>query len=74
VKAPSREKYGSRGSIPSSCKETPEMSDPEDDDPLRMFRWYGFGSPVGLAILLVSLGAFLALLGAAIALPLSLFR
>jgi hypothetical protein len=50
------------------------MSDPEDDDPLRMFRWYGFGSPVGPAILLVGLGAFFALLGEAVALPLSLFR
>ncbi len=50
------------------------MSDPEDDDPLPMFRWYGFGSPVGLAILLVGLGAFFALLGEAVALPLSLFR
>jgi hypothetical protein len=48
------------------------MSDPEDDDPLRMFRWYGF--PAGPAILLVGLGAFFALLGEAVALPLSLFR
>jgi hypothetical protein len=39
-----------------------------------MFRWYGFGSPVGPAILLVGLGAFFALLGEAVALPLSLFR
>jgi hypothetical protein len=46
-----------------------------DDDPLLIFgRWYSFGSPVGLAILLVGLGAFLALLGEAVALPLSLFR
>ncbi len=46
-----------------------------DDDPLSLFtRWYSFGSPVGLAILLVGLGAFLALLGEAIALPLGLFR
>ena len=50
------------------------MSDPEDDDPFVLFRWYSFGSPVGLAILLVGLGAFLALLGEAVTLPLSLFR
>jgi len=52
------------------------MTEPDhDDDPLAIFgRWYGFGSPVGLAILLVGLGAFLALLGEAVALPLSLFR
>lgn len=36
--------------------------------------WYGFGSPVGLAILLVALGGFLVLLAEAIAIPLSLFR
>jgi hypothetical protein len=46
-----------------------------DNDPLVIFqRWYSFGSPVGLAILLVGFGAFLALLGEAVALPLSLFR
>ena len=52
------------------------MSDHDHDDfPFTIFgRWYGFGSPVGIAILLVGLGAFLALLGEAIALPLSLFR
>jgi hypothetical protein len=37
-------------------------------------RWYGFGSPVGLAVLLVGLGAFFALLGEGIAIPLGLFR
>jgi hypothetical protein len=37
-------------------------------------RWWGFGSPVGLAILLVGIGAFLVLLAEAIAIPLSLFR
>jgi len=45
-----------------------------DDTPFAIFHWYGFGSPVGIAILLVGCGAFLALLGEAIALPLSLFR
>ncbi|MGO8686643.1 MAG: hypothetical protein ACLQT7_05565 [Candidatus Dormibacteria bacterium] len=37
-------------------------------------RWYSFGSPVGLAILLVGVGGFLVLLAEAISLPLSLFR
>jgi hypothetical protein len=54
------------------------MSDAErdhDDDPYLIFRrWYSFGSPVGLAILLVGLGAFLALLGAAVALPIAALR
>ena len=51
------------------------MSDDRDDIPyVTLHGWYGFGSPDGLAILLVGLGAFLALLGEAIALPLSLFR
>ena len=45
-----------------------------DDFPFNMLgRWYSFDSPIGIAILLVGLGAFLALLGEAIALPLSLF-
>ena len=46
-----------------------------DDDPFVIFRrWYSFGSPVGLAILLVALGAFLALLGWAVALPIGALR
>ena len=62
------------GRSPRFDKETPDMVHPDDDDPFRMFRWYGFASPVGLAVLLVGLGAFLALLGEAVTLPLSLFR
>jgi hypothetical protein len=47
-----------------------------DDEfsPWMQERWHGFGSPVGLAILLIGLGGFLVLLGEAISLPLSLFR
>lgn len=37
-------------------------------------RWWGFGSPVGLAILLIGVGGFLVLLAEAIAIPLGLFR
>lgn len=37
-------------------------------------RWHGFASPVGLAILLIGLGAFLVLLAEAVSLPLGLFR
>ncbi|MGD0372260.1 MAG: hypothetical protein ABSC16_11235 [Candidatus Dormibacteria bacterium] len=36
--------------------------------------WWGFASPVGLAILLIGLGGFLVLLAEAVAIPLSLFR
>ena len=36
--------------------------------------WWGFGSPVGLAILLIGAGGFLVLLAEAITLPLGLFR
>ncbi len=51
------------------------MSDERDDNPFTVFaHWYGFGSPVGLAVLLVGLGAFLALLGLAVALPLGALR
>ncbi len=54
------------------------MNDDERDreeDPFVIFRrWYGFGSPVGLAILLAGLGAFLALLGWAVALPIAALR
>ena len=52
------------------------MTELDDHDaPWTIFgRWYGFGSPVGLAVLLVGLGAFLALLGAAVALPLGALR
>lgn len=51
----------------------------DDDDlcgiPRELFqRWYGFGSPVGLAILLVGAGGFLVLLAVAITIPLGLFR
>jgi hypothetical protein len=45
-----------------------------DDDFWALSRWWGFGSPIGLAILLVSVGGFLVLLAEAIAIPLSLFR
>jgi hypothetical protein len=37
-------------------------------------QWHSFGSPVGLAILLVGLGGFLVLLAEAISIPLGLFR
>jgi hypothetical protein len=36
--------------------------------------WWGFASPVGLAILLIGAGGFLVLLAEAVAIPLSLFR
>jgi len=48
--------------------------DDPDDSPFAIFHWYSFGSPVGLAILLIGLGGFLVLLAEAISLPLSLFR
>ena len=49
--------------------------DDHDDSPFAIFsHWYSFGSPVGIAILLVGFGAFLALLGAAVALPLGALR
>jgi hypothetical protein len=48
--------------------------DRDDSDLWALSRWWGFASPVGLAILLVGLGAFLALLGAAVALPIAALR
>ena len=48
--------------------------DDGDDNPFSIFRWYGFGSPIGIAILLIGFGGFLVLLAEAISLPLSLFR
>ena len=49
--------------------------DDREDFPLSLLRgWHSFGSPVGLAVLLVGLGTFLFLLAEAIAVPLSLFR
>ncbi|MGA9113325.1 MAG: hypothetical protein WB802_05945 [Candidatus Dormiibacterota bacterium] len=52
------------------------MNDDDHDanDFWALSRWWGFGSPVGLAILLIGLGGFLVLLAEAIAVPLSLFR
>ena len=54
------------------------MNDDDHDESQRLLwalsRWWGFGSPVGLAILLIGLGGFLVLLAEAIAVPLSLFR
>ena len=48
--------------------------DGTDNDFWPLSRWWGFGSPVGLAILLIGLGGFLVLLAEAVAIPLSLFR
>ena len=45
-----------------------------EDNPFSIYRWYGFGSPIGIAVLLIGFGGFLVLLAEAIALPLSLFR
>ncbi len=51
------------------------MTEHDDEfSPWLQERWHGFGSPVGLAILLIGLGGFLVLLAEAISLPLSLFR
>ncbi|MGD1034511.1 MAG: hypothetical protein ABR977_08770 [Candidatus Dormibacteria bacterium] len=48
--------------------------DRDENDFWALSRWWGFGSPVGLAILLIGLGGFLVLLAEAVAIPLSLFR
>ncbi|HYA00916.1 MAG TPA: hypothetical protein VEK76_11275 [Candidatus Binatia bacterium] len=49
-------------------------ADDHEEGPFSIFRWYGFGSPIGIAVLLIALGGFLVLLAEAISLPLSLFR
>jgi hypothetical protein len=48
--------------------------DHDDNDFWALSRWWGFGSPVGLAVMLIGLGGFLVLLAEAITIPLSLFR
>jgi hypothetical protein len=62
---------------PDQQGEDLSMSEHDHDDdfsPWVQERWHGFGSPVGLAILLIGLGGFLVLLAEAISLPLGLFR